>query len=328
MEYRQAIEQIRALQRAGDIQAARVLLDRMVADGAGNTENAQHGPEPLTVLGLPRRLHATLLRQAKLERDPVARAGYRFTMVPPPALLAPYAQLSTTQKRVWNASNREPVPHHIHQIWIGPRALPASVAAWRSHAALRGYDYTLWGEDALRKAGIYEDAVFRDRLERGDYPGAVDVARYVLLERFGGIYLDCDWFPARDDVGFDDFLPMRGLTAMAEDVPRDLGASGSVLLYNSFIAAPPEHPVFRRIIEAMPEVARLMPGAPAWWATGPLIFTVAARAGAVCLADPALIAGSFPDGTPGTEIDAFRAAPDAPAGLLLAWKSWADSSEG
>lgn len=53
-------------------------------------------------------------------------------------------------------------------------------------------------------------------LSEGDYPGAVDVARYILLERFGGIYLDCDWYPARDDVSFDSFLPLAGLTVFDE----------------------------------------------------------------------------------------------------------------
>lgn len=53
-------------------------------------------------------------------------------------------------------------------------------------------------------------------LDKRDYPGAVDVARYKLLDRFGGIYLDCDWYPARDDLSFDAVLPMIGLMAFDE----------------------------------------------------------------------------------------------------------------
>ncbi len=42
---------------------------------------------------------------------------------------------------------------------------------------------------------------------------------------------------------------------------------GSLLLTNSFIATPPGHPVFRRILDFMPDVMTLLPEAPAWWST-------------------------------------------------------------
>ncbi len=47
-------------------------------------------------------------------------------------------------------------------------------------------------------------------MEAGDLPGAVDVARYFILHAQGGIYLDCDWYPARDDLSFADVLPLIG----------------------------------------------------------------------------------------------------------------------
>ena len=159
-------------------------------------------------------------------------------------------------------------------------------------------------------------------LERGDYPGAVDVARYRLLRDHGGIYLDCDWYPARDDISFRHRLPLLGLTALAEDVPRLTGA-GSLLLSNAFIAAPPGHPALARIVEVLPQVLDRLPQAPAWWATGPLLFTVIARAGAVTLADAGLVAGAAPAGASAAEIAALCAAATRDdAGLLLAWKPW------
>lgn len=314
---------IRAMQDGGDAQKARAMLDILAQEARDLPDGGAAFMGPLTALALPRRLHAALLRQAKLEGDAVARAGYRFSLVPPPSLLARHGRQESGARHPWTTASRAPVPRHIHQIWIGPKDAPPATRAWASHAAARGYGYTLWREAQLEAAGISGDATFRDRLERGDYPGAVDVARYILLERMGGIYLDCDWYPARDDIGFDDLLPMTGLTAMAEDVPRDLGPLGSVLFYNSFIASPAGHPVFRRILDALPEIAREMPEAPAWWATGPLIFTLAARAGSVSLAPPSLIAANLPQAAPETEIAALRETAQArDTGLLIAWKSW------
>ena len=145
-----------------------------------------------TVLGLPRRLHAARLRLAKAEGDLVARIGYQYTLVPPPDMLAKYTQFSAEDRRMINLKSREDVPRLIHQIWIGEKAPPISVKAWAAHAAQHGYDYRLWREADLEREGVFSNAIFNRMLSEGDFPGAVDVARYILLERFGGIYLDCD----------------------------------------------------------------------------------------------------------------------------------------
>ncbi|MDU0220539.1 hypothetical protein RVS24_26565, partial [Escherichia coli] len=74
----------------------------------------------------------------------VARIGYQYTLVPPPRVLAKYAQFSPEERRTINLKSREEVPRLIHQIWIGEKAPPASVKAWASHAASHGYEYRLW----------------------------------------------------------------------------------------------------------------------------------------------------------------------------------------
>ena len=104
--------------------------------------------------------------------------------------------------------------------------------------------------------------------------------------------MDCDWYPTRNDVGFDDFLPMIGLAATAEDIPRNTG-KGGLLLGNSIIATPPQHPVFTRLSDILNDVMKELPNAPAWWATGPLIFTLVARGGSITLADADLRAQEF-----------------------------------
>ncbi|MBO0134366.1 glycosyltransferase family 32 protein [Agrobacterium burrii] len=313
--YDAQLEKARQLQNDGQYAEAQALLLSLVAAKDGYMMGEQ------TVLGLPRRLHAARLRLAKAEGDMVAKIGYQYTLVPPPQVLAKYAQFSPEERHTINLKSREDVPRIIHQIWIGERALPVSVKAWAAHAAKHGYDYRLWREVDLEREGVFADAVFKTMLEQGDYPGAVDVARYIVLERFGGIYLDCDWYPARDDVSFDAFLPLAGLTAFDEKTPRDTG-QGSMLLANSFIAAPAGHPVFRRMLEAFPGILEEMPRAPAWWSTGPLIFTVIARAGSISLAPASFVAASLADRTPFAAVEALRQELNETDGLLIAWKSW------
>ncbi|WP_188356097.1 glycosyltransferase [Rhizobium rhizogenes] len=313
--YDAQLEKARQLQNDGQYAEAQALLLSLVAAKDGYMMGEQ------TVLGLPRRLHAARLRLAKAEGDMVAKIGYQYTLVPPPQVLAKYAQFSPEERHTINLKSREDVPRIIHQIWIGERALPVSVKAWAAHAAKHGYDYRLWREVDLEREGVFADAVFKTMLEQGDYPGAVDVARYIVLERFGGIYLDCDWYPARDDVSFDAFLPLAGLTAFDEKTPRDTG-QGSMLLANSFIASPAGHPVFRRMLEVFPGILEEMPRAPAWWSTGPLIFTVIARAGSISLAPAAFVAASLADRTPFAAVEALRQQLGDKDGLLIAWKSW------
>lgn len=306
----------RALIAEGDLAAAQVLL-------AGLAASPEILALPLaTSLGLPRRLHAALLHLAKRQRDPLAKVGYQFHLVPPPEVLAPLARFTLDEQRGIAAANALPVPRVIHQIWIGGLPVPGAVAEWQAHAAAQGYAHRLWREDDLAGLGLMSDQVFAGMLARGDYPGAVDVARYAILAAEGGIYLDCDWLPARDDFGFHDLLPLVGLTALAEAVPRNTG-HGGLLLANSFIAVPPGHPVMQRLRAALPAALAALPGGPAWWTTGPLIFTLMAQGGAISLAAPSLCVGTLPPRAPLSEVEALRARARAEApGLLIGWKSW------
>jgi mannosyltransferase OCH1-like enzyme len=312
----QALAAAEALREAGDYAGARALLDGL----ARHPDAAALGET--TALGLPRRLHAALLRLAKTEGDVIARIGYQFHLVPDPARLAALARATTAEKRAIATANRQPVPRTLHQVWIGALPPPPATEAWAAHAAAQGYSYRIWREADLAALGFTETPACRAMLERGDLPGAVDAARYRILEREGGIYLDCDWYPARDDLGFHDLLPLTGLTAMAEDIPRQTGA-GALLLANSFIAAPPGHPVLSRLNAALPAVLAEMPRAPAWWSTGPLIFTLMARMGSLTLADAGLVAATLRRGAPFAEVAALRASAEVQGtGLLIGWKSW------
>jgi inositol phosphorylceramide mannosyltransferase catalytic subunit len=306
-----ALHEAGALQRAGDIAGARAALAMLAADGRLGAL------PPITALGINRRLHAAMLRLAKAAGDPVERVGLQAHLVPPPGVLARFA----------GGDRRSPahgaaVPRVIHQIWIGPRAVPPTIAAWAAHARAQGYGHRLWRESDLAGEGYDQDPAYRTRLDRGDFPGAVDAARYAILARAGGVYLDADWYPARNDIGFHDVMPLTGLCAMPEDVPRLTGA-GSMMLANSFIAAPPDHPAMTRLAAILPQVEAALPGAPAWWTTGPLIFTLVARAGPVSLAPTGFVADAMDGGAGLAEVQAHALRVQAQDhGLLIPWKPW------
>ncbi|MGB5835888.1 MAG: glycosyltransferase [Albidovulum sp.] len=314
--FRIILADVRKLLEQGSFDQARAILDGLKA----NPDISALGPN--TVIGMPRPLHAVYLKMAKSMDDVLGRVGYQFTLVPPPELLAKYGRISSAERAKTAEADRQIVPKVIHQIWIGPKLPPVTTSAWQSHARNHGYAYKLWREDDLHNIGVYDNSTFANMLERGDYPGAVDVARYEVLHRDGGIYLDCDWYPARTDVSFHDRLALVGLTVIAEEVPRDTGFGG-LLLSNAFIAAPAGHPALKRILNALPQVIQDMPDAPAWWSTGPLLFTVICRGGTVAVADGALVEGKAPNDASLRDIKALCVqAGQADGGLLLAWKPW------
>ncbi len=311
-----ALAEVRRLTGAGEFAAARAGLEVLRTDPAISLLGQ------ITALGLPRQLQAALLRLAKAQGDVLARVAYQFHLAPHPDLLARHG-LPVTARALCVAAAVLPVPRVIHQIWIGPLPPPSTTQAWQDHAASQGYIYRLWREGDLRDLGVYGLPVFAAMLARGDLPGAVDVARYAVLLHAGGIYLDCDWYPARRDRGLHDYLPMQGLTLLAEDTPR-VSATGSLVLNNSVILTPPGHPVFAHLLAILPEVVEEMGPAPAWWATGPMLITAVARGGPVTVAPPGVLAGLVPQGAGAAEVAArCETVEREDGGLLLAWKPWA-----
>lgn len=275
-----------------------------------------------TVLGMPRKVHSLFLKIAKLRQDPVAKIGLQYALVPPPELLLPLTEFTEAEVQGMNRANRQPVPRILHQIWLGKLPLPPAAARWHEHAKRHGLTYRLWREADLEALGVERHPAFMQMMEAGDYPGAVDVARYFILKEHGGIYLDCDWYPARDESSFADLLPLIGLSALAEDTPRHTGL-GSLLLTNSFIATPPQHPVFTRLLEIMEEATHRLPEGPAWWSTGPLIMTLLFRRTTVSIPDASFVAAVLERRAPFEVVEAAcRDAANKQSGLLIGWKSW------
>ncbi len=301
--------------RQGNLDEAAVILSEL----DGQADPAALGP--VTALGLPRRIQAVKLRLAKARGDALDRAGLQFHLVPPPDLLAPLFAVDAAGRAARIRAASEPVPRIVHQLWVGGNP-PETVAIWKAHAERHGWTHRLWTEPELDALGVRDHPAYRAMTDRGDLPGAVDVARYMVLSRHGGLYLDCDWLPVGDRA-FETAIPVVGLSAIAETVPR-LTGTGSPFLNNSVIAAPAGHPAFDALLTRLPEVIGLLPKGPAWWVTGPLVFTLAARAGPVSVLDAGFEGGQAPEGADRATALAGAAELAATGGpaVLYAWKPW------
>jgi mannosyltransferase OCH1-like enzyme len=101
------------------------------------------------------------------------------------------------------------------------------------------------------------------------------IARYELLLRFGGVYVDCDFECLRS---IEPLLDGASLFAGWED-------AGSV--NNAWLAAGPGHPVLAEIVERIPARVAARRHEPINVQTGPVLFTevVTAHAGS----DPGIV---------------------------------------
>ena len=174
-----------------------------------------------------------------------------------------------------------PIPAVIHQIWNGSRAryIDEHPSAWRAYAKSYGYAYHLWTEDdeetlaAMMDAPTY--AVLQAARRAGKLAFASDIARYVILARLGGIYLDIDIPTPKvrgQEVDLREVVPLRGFIVTSEGQAREVGNSG-LYMPNAVIMASPEHPIMRQMVR------KIAPNHRAWmqrvgsWDIGPFCIT-------------------------------------------------------
>ncbi|MEC4020859.1 glycosyltransferase [Streptomyces sp. H27-D2] len=217
---------------------------------------------------------------------------------------------------------RETVPQSLHFVWVGGEMAPAAranIRRWAAEAAESGWNLAVWTDagaaranheflhdptlgphvstrpisallgkkwnlpigkpGALAKArALYEVASARRR-----YAMASDVARYAILHRHGGVYLDVDLSPgsvrlprqALTMPNGRDALPMFApqlrdaqhlISVLGESRPHT-GAPDAAeieqaarhqytrkLFNNAFIVAPPKSPFLRQLLDALPDV--------------------------------------------------------------------------
>lgn len=159
------------------------------------------------------------------------------------------------------------IPRSIHQVWFGGlgRAPTKIMASWRSMCELHGWDYRLWTESEIDALPLENRAVYDWFRARRDLHGMSDVARIEILQRFGGVYCDCDFQWAGNRL--EDVLPLGAdlLLATTENkypnpvqfgmwqkrFPGD-GASAHFLA-NGFLAAPPENAILTLMVRGMAE---------------------------------------------------------------------------
>lgn len=159
------------------------------------------------------------------------------------------------------------IPRIIHRIWLGPKPLPAEFAAFgETWAALHpGWEMRLWTDanlPPLANQALFDSAP--------SFAAKADILRYELLLQFGGVYVDTDFECLKN---IEPLLAgVECFVAQQKDLEADFGKFCYV--NNALIGAAPGHPLFRDLVESLPQhMASLPPDVPASYLTGPHYLT-------------------------------------------------------
>jgi len=147
------------------------------------------------------------------------------------------------------------IPKVLHQIWFGgpiPEKYIRFTIGWRRlHPE---WEYILWTEERLPR--LYNQACFDAAKELCQKS---DIARYEILWRFGGVYVD------------SDFECIKNIEPLLDGVAAFLGYEDPQSVNNAIIGSVPRHPALGNMMAAVPRRFHL-PGPP-FFTTGPALVT-------------------------------------------------------
>jgi mannosyltransferase OCH1-like enzyme len=136
-------------------------------------------------------------------------------------------------------SNNLYIPKIIHQIWIGTE-IPESVKVLSNQIQYLNpdWEYKLWTDDSFD----FLDSNLLKKINKIENLGArSDVLRYLIINKFGGLYLDCDFVPIKN---FNDLIYNNVFIAGICNPDE----SNLPLINNGFFASNSNNPILKMII--------------------------------------------------------------------------------
>jgi mannosyltransferase OCH1-like enzyme len=154
------------------------------------------------------------------------------------------------------------IPKIIHQIWIGDQSKRPSklMQTWSNNHP--EWEYRLWTEGQINDFGLF------NRKKYDTHPmlsGKADIARYEILFKFGGFFIDADSISIRP---MDDLLDNKFIAVYESETYR-----GSLLANGYFGCVAESRTMFNMINKVRSLDENRMVNRHAWETTGPLPFT-------------------------------------------------------
>lgn len=149
------------------------------------------------------------------------------------------------------------IPRILHRIYLDEPIESRFEEFWDRFAALHpGWDLATWSRSADLGWMANLDAFTAAKT----WAGKSDIARYEIVHRYGGVYVDCDVEPLR---AFDELL---------EGAPF-AGWENDRLICPTVIGAPAGHPAMAALVDGLPAWIKRHRGRPPNIQTGPHYLT-------------------------------------------------------
>lgn len=147
------------------------------------------------------------------------------------------------------------VPKIIHQLWIGEKPIP--INALNSVKNMNpDYEYMFWNEDKLSTLNIPKKYKQKINLME-ELNGKADMYRWLILEKYGGVFLDADMVSIEP---LDDFLLNNSFFCWENEMMRPN------LCATSIMGLTPNHIIAN---EAINFILNNRITSPAWKSVGP-----------------------------------------------------------
>jgi inositol phosphorylceramide mannosyltransferase catalytic subunit len=183
---------------------------------------------------------------------------------------------------VYNRKNyRKGIPKQIFQIWLGPFEPPHEwMNTWKDFCLKHGWNYKLWRDKDIELFGLQNKKAFDASVS---YQQKSDIARYEIIHRYGGLYMDCDMVYLGNNLeDYIDFDNSSFISVNESPSPAEIGAPYCA---NGWFASVPGHPSLRKMIDLIPERVK-MPTEHTFIKTGPILFNM-------CLEGPLVVLNHY-----------------------------------
>ena len=138
------------------------------------------------------------------------------------------------EKYLSNKKTDEVIPKKIHQVWLGEIPSKVKELSLKIQNLHPNWEYKLWTYDDVTNFNMKNINLFNNLNNRGSQS---DVFRYEIIERFGGIYLDTDFYQIKS---FDELLKLEFFSGNGSDFPE---------VFNGLFGSVPNHVILNNIID-------------------------------------------------------------------------------
>jgi len=136
-------------------------------------------------------------------------------------------------------SDKPRIPKIIHHIWLGspfPEKYKVLYETWKKNHP--DWEFILWTDEDIEAFGLTNKDVYD---ETPNYGARSDIARYEILYRIGGLYVDTDF----------ECLKSFDVLHHCCDFYSGAAAWDQVLIYCGLIGSAPGHPILKKCINSV-----------------------------------------------------------------------------